>query len=196
MWSLEKNGTDALSLTYAVEAFEELFVSDRLWDRKRGAPRSADPQGIYRFVHDRSLRLVLDRAPYPPNVSPAVVYEPFFLARRGQGNASPYGQHRPPGGRIFLFLAQHRSARGAGGGEHRALRAGLSPAVRAGSRPRSAPGGGPPKAPGFVVTSPTRIVSSADVSHPIQVKRRTGYIPPLSARRRAAPRARSPPPGR
>ncbi len=82
-WSLrvERRSAEApptLSLAYAIEASEEVFVSDRLWDHDDARARIADPFGVYRFVRDGSLRLVFAQAPYPPNIIPRVTYPPLY----------------------------------------------------------------------------------------------------------------------
>jgi hypothetical protein len=68
----------ALELELELEALEELYVGDRLWDYDKSRARTADREGVYRFVHDGALRLVFARAPSPSNVMPRVVYEPLF----------------------------------------------------------------------------------------------------------------------
>ena len=83
-WSLSSmSSTDgekdqALKLDYAITAFEELYVSDRLWDDDATQHRVPDPFGIYRFVQDGSLRLVFAQAPHPPNVMLGKIYRPLF----------------------------------------------------------------------------------------------------------------------
>ncbi len=67
-----------LVLAYQMEAFEELYISDRLWDYGAGRQRIEDPFGIYRFVVDDTLRLVFGQAPHPANVVPNVTYTPLY----------------------------------------------------------------------------------------------------------------------
>jgi hypothetical protein len=68
-----------LALHYAIEAVEELYVADRLWDRDDGKGPVRDPFGVYRFVHDDTLRLVFDQAPLlRGNPIPRNVYKPYY----------------------------------------------------------------------------------------------------------------------
>lgn len=95
-WSLEVTPGEhvtaqaTLKLLYEVEAFEELYISDRLWTYDASHQRVPDPYGVYRFVRDDSLRLVFAQAPRAPNVSLRVLYQPLYSRvragekRRGQ----------------------------------------------------------------------------------------------------------------
>lgn len=71
-------GERALELEYAVTAHEEMFISDRLWVGDVVHSRVPDPYGVYRFVKDDSLRLVLAQAPAPPNVRLGNPYRPLY----------------------------------------------------------------------------------------------------------------------
>lgn len=66
-----------LELSYEIQAFEELYIADRLWDYNDARQRVPDPFAVYRFVHEGSLRLVFAQAPYPSNMTPRVVYSPL-----------------------------------------------------------------------------------------------------------------------
>jgi hypothetical protein len=80
-WSLDgASGPDGpeLELVYRIEAAEELYVSDRLWDFDAAKQRVPDPFGVYRFVAHQSLRLFFGQAPIPTNVQPRIVYKPLF----------------------------------------------------------------------------------------------------------------------
>ena len=83
-WSLSTGDTGELLLEYRVEAFEELYIADRLWDYNDRKKRAPDPFGVYRFVHEGCLRLVFAQAPHPPEVMPHVLYTPLF-SRIGEG---------------------------------------------------------------------------------------------------------------
>jgi hypothetical protein len=76
--STEDKGAPVLELDYAVEAFEELYVADRLWDDDPVSYRVPDPFGVYRFVQNGSLRLVFAQAPKPPNVMIANPRRPLY----------------------------------------------------------------------------------------------------------------------
>ena len=82
-WSLTPSpsgsgGDERLVLRYSVQAFEELYVSDRLWDHRRKVGQVPDPFGVYRFVVGDTLRLVFEQAPHPPNIVPNNVFPPRF----------------------------------------------------------------------------------------------------------------------
>jgi hypothetical protein len=83
-WSLHteptaKGGNDrALVLEYQVKAFEELYLSDLLWDDDPVRHRIPDPFGVYRFVRDGSLWLVFAQALKPPNIRIANPYRPLY----------------------------------------------------------------------------------------------------------------------
>jgi hypothetical protein len=82
-WSLTPKD-HAVELEYAVQAFEELYVADRLWDYDKANRRVPDPYGVYRFVRDGSLRLVFAQAPLPPRALPRVIYQPLYSRIRAQ----------------------------------------------------------------------------------------------------------------
>lgn len=84
-WSFNKaepNGSpesgSAMKLEYEIQAFEELYVSDRLWDYDASNSRIPDPFGVYRFVRDGSLRLVFGQAPIPLPMKPRNIYQPLY----------------------------------------------------------------------------------------------------------------------
>jgi hypothetical protein len=82
IWSLSTmNAADnhhALKLDYQVKAHQELYVGDRLWDYDKHRRVAADPFGVYRFVHNGSLRLVFAQAPHAPDFVPRIVYAPLY----------------------------------------------------------------------------------------------------------------------
>ncbi len=61
-----------------IEAREEVFISDRLWDFDDDRNRIADPFGVYRFVVGDSLRLVFAQAPLPRGVVPRLTFQPLY----------------------------------------------------------------------------------------------------------------------
>lgn len=67
-----------LTLAYEIEAREEVFISDRLWDFDDDRNRIADPFGVYRFVVGDSLRLVFAQAPLPRGVVPRLTFQPLY----------------------------------------------------------------------------------------------------------------------
>jgi hypothetical protein len=85
-WSLrikpKGSGARALELEYQVRAFEELYIADRSWADDAVNDRVPDPFGVYRFVQNHSLRLVLADAPYPPNVYVSNRYPPLYSRGR------------------------------------------------------------------------------------------------------------------
>lgn len=91
-WSLrileEQGGlaTARLVLEYEIEAFEELYVGDRLWVDGPRHRRVADPFGVYRFVRDGTLWLVFAQAPTPSDVTVSVTYQPLY-SRLREGEA-------------------------------------------------------------------------------------------------------------
>ena len=166
--------TPALELELELEALEELYVGDRLWDYDKSRARVADPQGVYRFVHDGALRLVFARAPSPSNVMPRVVYEPLFSrVEAGQ-------KHRR---RVTLGLPVcEYSSLARDMSEPTSLveveRVTLILAYRLRSSMDAAPLPPPletAEAAGYIVHEPKLIVSSLEVDK-IPVKRRTGYM--------------------
>ncbi len=193
-WSLTPKGQDELVLAYAIKAFEKLFVSDRLWDRKRPGPRTKDPLGVYRYVRDGSLRLAFYQAPYPSNISPMEVYQPLY-SRVGAGETH--------GGEVSMSLPVD---------EYSALSRNLDAPSEVETvtrvhfvlgyacRSDLAADPAPPlnetvEDAGYVVHSRKRIVSTCDSSSPIKVKRRTVYMPRFALEGEPAP-GPAPPPGR
>lgn len=75
-WSLDVRGHE-VELEYKVEAFEELYVFDRLWNLDRARGIVPESLGIYRYVRDGHLWLVFAQAPSPPEVIPLVYHEPL-----------------------------------------------------------------------------------------------------------------------
>ncbi|WP_437830043.1 hypothetical protein [Sorangium sp. So ce1153] len=177
-WSLSNargaSGDPSLKLEYKIEASEELYVGDRLWDYDDKRERVPDPFGVYRFVSNDSLRLVFAQAPYPPNVMPRIVYKPLFSRiRAGEARQREVWIKLPVDeysslardvnaptvleevSRVFLVLSY---------------------------RPRSTMDHDPAPPPnetaesaGYIVHDPVLIISSLEVE-PLPVKRRTGYI--------------------
>lgn len=164
----------ALTLAWALEAHEELYVTDRLWDYGAPGQRVPDPYGVYRFVRDGSLRLVFSNPPKPPHVMIRVVYQPFSsrvrageTLRREVEIALPVAEDsalarnvEAPTAleavrRVFLVLGYRRRA---------TLDADPIPPPH-----ESAEG------TGYIVHAPEHILSGMDVD-PIPVRRREGYI--------------------
>jgi hypothetical protein len=65
-------------LQYEVRAREEVFISDKLWDRDASGKRFPDRFGVYRFVHGMSLRLLFGQAPRDPDIEFRNIYAPLF----------------------------------------------------------------------------------------------------------------------
>jgi hypothetical protein len=174
-WSLTAKGTEEIVLAYAIKAFEELYVSDRLWDRKRDGIRIKDPFGIYRFVRDGSLRLAFTQAPYPPNVSPMEIFQPLF-------SKVDAGQTHGGSVSIALPVDEYSSlARNIAAPNeivtvtrvHFALGYALRSELRADPIP---PIKETAEEAGYIVHTDKRIVSTCDVPSRIQVKQRTEYM--------------------
>lgn len=164
----------AMRLTWAISAREELYVADHLWDYARDATRIADPQGVYRFVREGTLRLLFGQAPRPSNVSLRVTYTPLFSRVRA-GETLRREVHLP------LPIDEYSSlARDVGAPtviEH-VTRVMLLVEYRL-RRTMSAdplpPTNESAEAVGYIVHDPSRAISTLDTS-PFAVKRRTGYI--------------------
>ena len=174
-WSIEVDGAAPhATLRYELTAREELYLSDRLWDLDRTGRRIADPYGVYRFVHGRTLRLVFAQAPMPPRISLRQVYAPFSSRVRA-------GETHRRSVPLALPAEEYSSlARDVGSPseldhvdrvtlvfEHRARSEmpadPLPPAREDGD------------AVGFIVHDMHRLVSSVEVQS-LPVRRRTGYI--------------------
>jgi hypothetical protein len=177
-WSLRDAAADdgqrALALDYAIAAHEELYLSDRLWDYDRNKKRIPDPFGVYRFVHDGSLRLVFAQAPWPSNVMPSIVYKPLCSrVRAGETHRRtvlvrlPVDEYSSLARDIksptveeevskVLLVMQYR------------LRSAMD------KDPQPPPFESAEEA-GYIVHDLTQLVSSLE-TEPIQIKRRTGYI--------------------
>jgi hypothetical protein len=81
-WSLSVDSVagvaqPTLTLAYEIHAFEELYVTDRLWDHDTTGRRITDPFGVYRFVSGDRLRLVFAQAPHASNLRPHICYAPL-----------------------------------------------------------------------------------------------------------------------
>jgi hypothetical protein len=72
------NPLHAMKLSLRLDAREELYVADRLWDFNDAGARIAEPFGVYRIVHDRTLVLLFGQAPMPHNVQPRVTFRPLY----------------------------------------------------------------------------------------------------------------------
>jgi hypothetical protein len=163
-----------LKLDYQVKAFEELYVSDRLWDDDPKLYRVPDPMGGYRFVQDGSLRLVFAQAPHPPNMIVERTYPPLFSRVLA-------GETRRQTVRIKLPVDEYS-------GLSRNINAptvledvsrvylvlGISLRSSMGSAPTPPPRESGEKA-GYVVYGADNIVLAMDVDK-LPVKRRTGYM--------------------
>jgi hypothetical protein len=163
-----------LKLDYQVKAFEELYVSDRLWDDDPKLYRVADPMGVYRFVQDGSLRLVFAQAPHPPNVILGRTYPPLFSRVLA-------GETRRQTVRIKLPVDEYS-------GLSRNINAptvleevsrvylvlGISLRSTMGSAPTPPPRESGEKV-GYVVYGADNIILAMDVDK-LPVKRRTGYM--------------------
>lgn len=174
-WSV---GTDnearVLTLDYQIEAFEELYVSDRLWDYGPGKQRIPDPFGVYRFVTDGTLRLVFSQAPYPSNVDPSIIFQPLY-SRVGAGET------RRASVRIELPVDEY-SALSRNVAAPTALetvsRAMLIMSYRLRSDMPADPAPPPNETPeqaGYIVYN-AKLVTSTIEGLAIPVKRRTGYM--------------------
>lgn len=164
----------ALELELELEALEELYLGDRLWDYDKSRARVPDPRGVYRFVHDGALRLVLARAPSPSNVMPRVVYEPLF-SRVEAG-------HKHQRKIVIGLPVDEYSSLARDVTEPTTLveleRVTLILAYRLRSSMEADPAPPPietAEAAGYIVHDPKLIVSSLEVDK-LQVKRRTGYM--------------------
>lgn len=177
-WSLSitggSNGDRALKLEYKVEAFEELYISDRLWDYGDKNQRIPDPFGVYRFVSEGSLRLVFAQAPYPSNVMPRVTYPPLYSRIRA-------GEARQKAIPIKLPVDEY-SALARNINDPTVLEEVSRVYFVLNYRLRSTMDKDPVPPPretaeqsGYIVHGPKQIISVMDVES-LPVKRRTGYI--------------------
>jgi hypothetical protein len=164
----------AMRLTWAINAREELFVADHLWDYARDATRIADPHGVYRFVHEGTLRLLFGQAPRPSNVSLRVTYTPFFSrVRAGQTHRREVLVPLP----IDEYSSLARDVGSPTVTEHVArvmllVDYRLRRTMTADPLP---PMNESAEAVGYIVHDPSRAISTLETS-PFTVKRRTGYI--------------------
>lgn len=177
-WSLDRfvrdGGGPALRLTYEVEAHEELYLADRLWDDDPVQYRVPDPHGVYRFVREGSLRLVFAPPPAPPNIQLLKYYEPFYSrVRAGETRRREVEVGVPVD--EYSALARDVSAPSA-----------LEEVSRVylvmGYRPRATLAADPvppinetAEETGYIVHDPSFVLSSLD-AEPIAVRRRTGYV--------------------
>lgn len=163
-----------LKLDYQVKAFEELYISDRLWDDDATQHRIPDPMGVYRFVHDGSLRLVFAQAPSPPNILLGKTYSPLY------SRILP-GETRRQTVRIKLPVDEYSSL-GRNVNAPTVLEEvsrvyfvlGLALRSTLGTAPAPPPRESGEKA-GYVVYGSNNIILAMDVNK-LQVKRRTGYM--------------------
>jgi hypothetical protein len=192
-WSLSiaepaGGGSDrALKLEYAVKAFEELYIADRLWDYDAEHRRIPDPFGVYRFVRDGSLRLVFAQAPHPPNVQLGRLFQPLYSRIRA-------GETRHNAVLIKLPVDEY-SALERDINAPTALEEVSRVLFVLGYRLRSTmdkdpwtPAGETPETAGYVVYAPSLILSEIHVDA-LPVKRRTGYMArfPLPGEPKPAP---------
>lgn len=71
-------GKKVARLRYEVKALEEVYIGDKLWDLDPERTRVPDPFGVYRFVRDKNLRLLLGQAPWDERMAIRNVYPPLF----------------------------------------------------------------------------------------------------------------------
>jgi hypothetical protein len=181
-WSLALDPIDpsqqappSAKLLYEVEAREEVYLADRLWDYTPSGRRIPDPRGVYRFVHGNSLRLVFWQAPRPKDVQLRVVYTPLFSRVRA-------GETLRKELTLGLPIEEYSSlARDVDAPSEVVLASQV--ALVLGYRLRSSMPADPkpplnesPDAAGYIVRDPWRLVSTADTP-PIPVRRRLGDIP-------------------
>jgi hypothetical protein len=177
-WSLSitdgANGERVLKLEYQVEAFEELYIADRLWDFGDANERVPDPFGVYRFVRNGSLRLVFAQAPYPPNVMPRITYQPLYSRIRAGKTRQRSVLIRMPVDE-YSSLARDISSPTVIEEVSRVFFV-LSYRLRSTMAEDPAP---PPfetaEDAGYIVHGPEQIISALEVDK-LPVKRRTGYI--------------------
>ena len=182
-WSFEKAeskpsplGGEMMRLAYEVTAFEEVYLSDRLWDYGESGRRVPDPFGVYRFVREQSLRLVFAQAPRPLPLTPRVIYEPLFSrVRPGETHRSEWLLALP----VEEYSALSRDTSAASVVEE-IEKVFLVMAYRLRSDmetdPAPPPGESAEEA-GYIVYDPKLLVSSLQTKAPFQVKRRTVPMP-------------------
>ncbi|HVJ90926.1 MAG TPA: hypothetical protein VM580_14080 [Labilithrix sp.] len=163
-----------LKLDYSIKAFEELYVSDRLWSYDDDGNRICDPFSVYRFVVNDALRLVFMQAPHAPNVAPRVLYTPLYSRVRGAETHQRSIAIELPVDE-YSSLARNIAAPTVVQTISRVL-------LVMGYRLRSTMAGDPSPPvnetadqAGFVVNDPKLIVSTLDVER-LPVKRRTDYM--------------------
>jgi hypothetical protein len=177
IWSLSTTtGADekqALKLEYEVKALEELYVGDRLWDYDKDNRIGPDPFGVYRFVHNGSLRLVFAQAPHSPDVMPRVVYTPFYTRiQAGEVHKGAVLIALPVD--EYSSLARNTNAPTVAEEISRVTFV-LSYRLRSTMDRDPAPHSKNAKYEGYVVHGPQTIVSTMEVDR-LPVKRRTGYM--------------------
>ncbi|MBZ5712702.1 hypothetical protein [Nannocystis pusilla] len=167
-------GEPTFKLEYELDAFEELYVGDRLWVLDRAGKRVPDPFGVYRFVAGESLRLVFARPPVPPNVMPRVVFQPLF-SRVGPGETrrnevllkAPIDEYSALGRDIHAETVLEEVSKVILVLSYR-LRSTMD------KDPVPPPFESPDEA-GYIVSEPELIISTLAGTQ-VPVKRRTGYI--------------------
>ncbi len=178
-WSLDaatgaSNGANIHTLRYEIEALEDLYVADRLWDNDVDGRRIRDPFGVYRFVHDGNLRLVLAPAPRPPNIHIRKHYIPLYSGvAAGETRKNEISIRLP----VDEYSALARDVGSATVIEHVAavtLVVGYRTRASLPSRPIP-PLNETADEAGYIVHAPQLLISAMAVA-PVPVKRRTGYI--------------------
>jgi hypothetical protein len=168
------DGDTALRLAYEVEAHEDLYLSDRLWDDDPARYRVPDPQGVYRFVSGGSLRLVFGPPPAPPNLQLLKRYEPFYSRVRAGETRRCEVEIRVP---VDEYSALARDV-GAPSVLEEVSRAHFVMGYRL--RATLAADPAPPinetaEETGYIVHEPSYVISSLN-TEPIAVRRRTRYV--------------------
>lgn len=178
-WSLTTmsgmNGDEpTLKLIYQVEAFEELYVGDRLWVHDDINQRVPDPFGVYRFVMNGALRLVFAQSPTPPDVLPRIVFKPLFSRIRAGGVRRCEVPIKLP---VVEYSALARNV-AADAIEETVSKVYLVLSYRLRSSMEKdpvTPAGESPEEAGYIVHDAQTILSEFDVDS-LSVKRRTGKI--------------------
>lgn len=166
-----------LVLEYEFEAFEEIYVGDRLWSDWSDDPprrRVPDPFGVYRFVSDDSLWLVFAMSPLPEDIEVNVVFAPLYTRiRAGETHRRTIAIALP----VAEYSALARNVDAPSTLEEVSkVTLVLSYRLRSSLEAESTP---PPRGSvesGYRVHNPRYIVSTLAVA-PLPVRRRTGKIP-------------------
>lgn len=175
-WSLTSAAGAPLILEYQIQAFDEMYVADRLWDYDSTRRRRPDPFGVYRFAHKGSLRLVFGQAPRPANVMPRVIYQPLYSRIGAQQVHKKKVLIELPVDEYSALARDVQSPSDVEKISHVFLV--LSYRLRSTMDRDPAP---PPfetaEQAGYIVHDPQQIISSMDLgSDTLPVKRRTGYV--------------------